>query len=104
MIGALTSAIILFAVCVVPLITAMIVQITIKKRLQTQLANYKTSVKYDTTAGSEYKSADTKVDTRKNVSYEPNPGAVNAKKNIAYEHNPTTVDTRKNVAYETNLV
>ena len=107
LIGALISAIVLFAVCVVPFMIALTVQIRIKKRLQIQLANSKTTVKFNIASKSDSKadSADTvtvtKVDTRRNVSYESNPAAVSAKKNIAYEHSSTVVDTRKNVAYET---
>ena len=94
-IGAVVSAVVLLTICVAPFVIALIVQVRIKKRLETQLARSKTTVKYNTASN---------VDTGKNISYEPNPGAVDAKKNIAYEYSPTAVGIRKNVAYETNLV
>ena len=106
LIGALISAIVLFAVCVLPFMIAIIMLVRIKKRLRNQLASSKATVKYNTTSESDSKSAesDTKLDTRKNISYETNPAAVRAKKNIAYEDKPIAVDTRKNVAYEVNVV
>ena len=92
------SAIVLLAICVVVFMTIIIALVRNKKRLQIQLASYKTTVEYNAVS----EPASVKVDTRKNVAYEPN--AVNTKKNIAYEPNPAAVVTKKNIAYEPNPV
>ena len=77
-----------------------------KIRLQTQLASYKTTVKYNAAASEpESTISSTNVDTRKNIAYEPNPEAVDTEKNIAYEPNRcnlAAVNTKKNIAYEPN--
>ena len=71
--------------------TIIIVLLRMKKRFQTQLATYKTTVKYNSASEAECKSASVKVDTRKNISYEPNPAAVGTRKNVAYETNTVTI-------------
>ena len=89
----------ILAICVMIFMTAIIVLIRSKKRLQTQLANFKSTVKYNATPESDSKSAAVSVDTRKNVSYEPNPAAVDTRKNVTYEPNSVAVDTKKNISY-----
>ena len=83
-------------VCVVTLTTAIFALIRVKKRLQTQLASYKTNVKYNVTVASESKSAVADLDTRKNIAYEPNPAVVNPRNHIAYE---SSIDTDENISY-----
>ena len=100
-IGAFVSANTLAAIlaaCVIIFVTAIGALIRSKKKLQTQLANYKSTVKYN--VASDSKSAAASMDTNKNVAYEPNPpGAVDIRKNVAYEPNSVAVDTKKNISY-----
>ena len=97
-IGAFVSATLaaILAICVTIFMTAISALIRSKKRLQTQLAGYKSTVKYNVVSDS--KSAAASMDTNKNVAYEPNPpAAVDIRKNVAYE--PNSVDTKKNISY-----
>ena len=87
------------ALCVVILMTAIFAQIRVKKRLQTQLASYKTTVTVKYNVASESKFADADLDTKKNVAYESNPTAVNPTRNVAYESSTTFVDTNENISH-----
>ena len=92
----------ILAICVILFMPTIIILIRTKKRLQTQLASYKTTVTYNVIVASDSKPAVVSMDTsfnEKNVAYEPSIATVDTRKNVAYEPNSVAVDTKKNISY-----
>ena len=89
----MSVGVLLAILCVAIFMTIIVALAKTKKRLQSQLASYKTRVEYNVASEAEPISASVKIDTRKNIAYEPNPVAVDTKKNIAYETNTVAVGT-----------